>query len=326
MPVVTARVPAGGEFAVIDRLKHRLPGPPAGEVWIGDDCAVLGPPPGRLLLLTTDMAVAGVHADLSLMGVDDLGWRAVVAAVSDIAAMGGRAAHLLVAVAGPAPTDLDKLYEGVAAAAAAHDCSVVGGDLSNAPEVVVVVSASGGIGDGPGPVLRSGAHSGDVLFATGPLGASAAGLRTLRAEPSGPRHGPSGAPSAPVAPPLVEAHRRPRARLAEGQAARLAGASAMIDVSDGLAADLGHLVEASGVGFRLDRVPVAPGATVEEALGGGEDYELVFAAPDAGRVVSAFAGAGLGPPIVIGACTSDPAQREWDGVALPTTGWQHHWT
>jgi thiamine-monophosphate kinase len=181
---VTAGVPAGGEFAVIDRLQRRLPGPPAGEVWIGDDSAVVGAGPSPTLL-TTDMTIAGVHADLALMGLDDLGWRSVAAAVSDIAAMGGRATHLLVAVAGPPSTDLDTLLDGVAQAAAAHGCHVVGGDLSNAAEVVVVVTVTGVVGDGPGVVLRSGARRGDQLFLTGPVGASAAGLRTLR--PGRPR-------------------------------------------------------------------------------------------------------------------------------------------
>jgi thiamine-monophosphate kinase len=113
--------------------------------------------------------------------------------------------------------------------------------------------------------------------------------------------------------------------VAEGEAARHAGASAMIDVSDGLAADLGHLVEASAVGYRLDRVPVAPGATVEEALGGGEDYELVFAAPDVDRVTREFVEAGLAPPLVIGVCTADRGQREWAGVTVAPAGWEHRW-
>ena len=110
---------AGGEFAVIERLQRHLPGPPAGETWIGDDAAVLDPFPGPLLF-TTDMSVGGVHADLDVMGLDDLGWRAVAAAVSDIAAMGGRAHHVLVAVAGPPSTDIDRLYQGVAGAARAQ--------------------------------------------------------------------------------------------------------------------------------------------------------------------------------------------------------------
>ena len=316
---MTARVPAGGEFAIIDRLKHRLPGPPVGEVWIGDDAAVVEGSAGPLLL-STDMCIAGVHADLGLMGVDDLGWRAVAAALSDIAAMGGRATHVLVAVAGPGSTDLDELYEGVAGAGAAHGCHVVGGALSNAAAVVVVVTVSGVVGPGPGPVLRSGAVPGDHLFLTGPVGGSAAGLRVLRAQGGTlVREGSRDSP-------LIEAHRRPRARLAEGEAARLAGVSAMIDVSDGLAADLGHLVEDSGVGYQLDRVPVAPGATVEEALGGGEDYELVFAAADAEKVTAAFARAGLAPPLAIGMCTADRTQREWAGVTVATTGWEHRWT
>jgi thiamine-monophosphate kinase len=185
--------------------------------------------------------------------------------------------------------------------------------------VVVVVSVTGVIEGGPGPVLRSGAVPGDHLLLTGPVGASAAGLRTLRARAASSRRPESGGEA------LVEAFLRPRARLAEGEAARLGGATAMIDVSDGLAADLGHLAEASGVGFRLEQVPVAPGATVEEALGGGEDYELVFAAADVGRVTAAFAAAGLAPPLVIGTCTAEPSERSWDGREVPKVGWEHGW-
>jgi thiamine-monophosphate kinase len=304
--------PDAGEFAVIERLRRRLPGPPPAETWIGDDAAVVAPP-GSALLLTTDMTVAGVHGDLSLMGLDDLGWRAVATAVSDVAAMGGRPLHLLVAVAAPAITDLDALCDGMVEAAAAHGCALVGGDLSNAPEVVVTVSVTGSVDDGPGPVLRGGARPGDRLFVTGPLGASAAGLRILRVRPTAP------------ASPLTAAHRRPRARLAEGDRARRAGATAMIDVSDGFGADLGHLADASAIGFALEEVPVAPGATVEEALGGGEDYELVFAAPDAERVVASFAQAGLRPPILIGTCTADPAQRQWADRTVPARGFTHQW-
>jgi thiamine-monophosphate kinase len=99
----------------------------------------------------------------------------------------------------------------------------------------------------------------------------------------------------------------------------------MIDVSDGFGADLGHLADASGIGFALEDVPVAPGATLEEALGGGEDYELVFAAPDAERVVASFAQAGLRPPILIGTGTADPGQRRWADRAVPPRGFTHQW-
>jgi len=304
----TAPGPAGGEFAVIAGLRGLLPGPPPGETWIGDDAAVLAPVAGPLLL-TTDLAVAGVHADLSVLGLDDLGWRAFAAAVSDVAAMGGRAHRAVVAVAAPPDTDLVLLYRGIAACAGEHGCPVVGGDLSGAREVVVAVTATGLVPEDGGPLRRDGARPGDTLLVTGPLGASAAGLRVLRA----------GAPEAH----LVEAHRRPRARLREGEVARLAGCSAAIDVSDGLAADLGHLAEASGVGYRLDVLPVAPGATPEEALGGGEDYELVLATPDPDALAAAFAAAGLRAPLRLGVCTADGAQRTLAGEPVPAAGFEH---
>jgi thiamine-monophosphate kinase len=318
-----------GEFAAISRIRRRLPGPPEGELWVGDDAAVLGPVPGALLF-STDMAVAGVHGDLSLIGVDDFGWRALAAAVIDIAAMGGRARHAVVAVAGPPSTDLDLLYEGLASSADAHGCPIVGGDLSGCPTMVVAVAVTGSVDDGPPAVARAGACSGDTLFVTGPLGAAAAGLRRLR-EAAGPSATPKDVAADPAADPadqaairrLVDAHRRPRARLAEGEVARRAGASAMVDVSDGLAADLGHLADASALGVALDVVPCAPGATLDDALGGGEDYELVIAAPDPAALVGAFDRAGLRPPLRMGVCVADPSLRTLAGGALGAAGWEH---
>jgi thiamine-monophosphate kinase len=332
---MTARSPANREFAIIDRLARRLPGPPAGEIWIGDDAAVLTPTGGRLLL-STDMTVAGVHADLTLVDVEDLGWRAVACALSDIAAMGGRARHLVIAAAGPPSTDMDRLGDGMIAAAAFHECAIVGGDLSLAPEVVVAVTVVGEIGEDPGPVLRGGARRGDLLFVTGSLGAAAAGLRLLRSRAGGEGHEMPTATDptavdvaavdvAAVDAAAIDAYRRPVARLAEGESARRAGATAMIDVSDGFAVDLGHVAESSGVGFSLDQLPIASGASVDEALGGGDDYELVFAAPDPGRVAAAFDGAGLRSPTVIGRCTADPNQREWAGTPVAPQGWEHRW-
>lgn len=298
-----------GEIAAIDSIRRRLPQPPSGETWIGDDSAVVGAPVGALLL-TTDAVVAGVHSDLSIVGLDDLGWKAVAAAVSDVAAMGGRPTHLLVSVCGPGGTDLDLLYAGIAEASAEYGCPVVGGDLSGASELVVTVTVVGDAGVRR-PVLRSGARPGQTVYVTGPLGSSAAGLRLLRAG-----HGAGDDP-------LVRAHRRPRARPAEGAAARDAGATAMIDVSDGLATDLRHLAGASGVGVVLDSVPVADGASREEALGGGEDYELLFTAPQPEMVTASFAKAGLRPPVVLGRCTADAGERVLAGEPLPEGGWEH---
>ena len=265
-----------GEFRAIERLRALLPPPPPGQTWIGDDAAVV-PPPAGPLLLTADVVVEGVHADLSRLALDDLGWKAITANVSDIAAMGGRPLHALVSVAAPAHTDLDLLYQGIAQAARHYACPVVGGDLSNGPVVVASVAVTGTV-DGD-PVLRSGARPGDSIYVTGELGRAAAS----------------------------EWRHRAVARLAQGESARRAGATAMIDVSDGLVADLNHLATASAVGYELIDVPVAPGATLQQALHGGEDYELIFTAPSADLPVG----------VRIGTCTEDLTQR------VPGSGWEH---
>lgn len=317
-----------GEFGAIERIRRALPAPDdPHQVWIGDDMAVL-PVPSGLLLLAADSVVAGVHADLSLTGLDDLGWKAMAACLSDVAAMGGVPGYALVTVAAPPGTDLDLLYEGIGSAARAFSCPVVGGDLSNAADTVVTVAVTGDSQDPP--VLRRGARAGDAIWVAGPLGASAAGLRLLR------RH-PRGVFTADEAE-AVAAHARPRPHLAAGLAARSGGATAMIDVSDGLAADLGRIADQSRVGFALegDRLPVHPAATVEEALGGGEDYALVFTAPPDAPVLAAFEGldglkgaGGAGafgdaaPPARVGVCVADPAQRSLDGEPLAPTGWEH---
>jgi thiamine-monophosphate kinase len=273
---------------------------------------------GPSLLLTTDAVVEGVHFDLSLVTLADVGWKALTVAVSDVGAMGGRPAHALVAVGAAPGTDLDEIADGLAEAADRWRCPVVGGDLSAAAQLVVSVAVTGGL-DGPLPAThRSGARPQDALFVTGPLGASAAGLRLLRggagADP-GLGDAQRGA--------LLHAYRRPEARLAEGQAARAAGATAMMDISDGLGLDLDRLARASGVGFDLDEVPVADGATLDEALSGGEDYELLIAAPDDGSLGARFAANGLRSPVRIGVCTEDPRERRLGDGSLGATGYQH---
>ncbi len=163
-------------------------------------------------------------------------------------------------------------------------------------------------------MYRRNARAGDQLFVSGPLGRSAAGLRALRAQAAGGAAAPAG---------LAAAYRRPVARVAEGLAAAAAGATGMIDVSDGLGIDLDRLATASGVGIVLDDVPVAEGATREDALGGGEDYELVFAATDPGAVLHEFAKAGLREPIRIGECVPERATRRLGGELLEASGWEH---
>ncbi len=299
-------------------LGSEIGGAPVEALGRRDDAAVLGPgmlPAGAPLVASVDSLVEGVHVDLSICSPGDAGWKAIMGALSDLAAMGAAPLGALVALCVPGAAGQGELalgvMAGVAEAASAAGCPVVGGDVSGAPQLVVTVTVLGTVAEGPGPVPRSGARVGDVILVTGPCGAAAAGLRALRA----------GTPGADDA----GAHRRPVARLRTGEIARRAGVHAMIDVSDGLALDLHRLADASGVGFELDEVPVAPGATPEEALGGGEDYELVLAAAPGivDSLCAEFEAAGLRRPLRLGMVTADPAERLLHGEPLAPAGWQH---
>jgi thiamine-monophosphate kinase len=325
MTAATAPGPGPGEHEALARLGRLLPPAPEGEIWFGDDAAVLVAAPGApLLLLATDTVVGGLDADLSLTTLSDFGWKAMAVNLSDIAAMGGSPGRAVVSVVGLGPPGLDRLYEGVLEAAEQYHCPVVGGDLSAGLQLVVTVAMTGWV-DGP-PVLRRGARPGDTIWVTGPLGAAAAGLRLLqdrRAE-QGRRAERARRPWLPEEDALVRAHARPRPAVAAGIVARRAGATAMIDVSDGLMADLGQLADQSGVGFELAGVPEAVGATTEEALGGGDDYVLVFTMrPAGGGPLPAFEAAGLPAPCLIGQCVSAPSRRLVAGASVHVRGWEH---
>ena len=269
---------------------------------------MLDRPAGRLLLCT-DAGVGGVHLDLERFPVEDLGYRTTVATLSDVAAMGGRPLAVVIAICAPGSVDVVGITASARDAAVASGCLLVGGDLSESPVVAVTASAVGEECEGR-VVARSGARPGDSLFVTGALGGSAAGLR-LRREGAGLNDA------------LVLAHRRPSARIAEGRLAARLGATSMIDVSDGIARDLRRVADASGVGIEIDHVPPATGASEAEALGGGEDYELVFSHPDPGAVTTGFADAGLRAPIMIGRVVEDPSVRRLRGAPLPDVGWRH---
>lgn len=282
---------------------------------IGDDCAVVEAPTTDALLLCSDAAVAGIHADLELVGMGDFGWKALVACLSDIAAMGGQPRWALVTISGElGPADFGLLYDGLLEAAAEYGCEVVGGDVTGGEALVVSVAL---VGSAQVPVRRSGARPGQTLYSTGALGGAAAGLRALR---QGLVEGLEAS---------VRAQRRPRARIAEGRCAARAGATAMIDVSDGLGLDLHRLADASGVGIHLTHLPVLAeiAAVVDDpdaaALGGGEDYELVFTADDPSAVEREFDAAGLARPVVIGVVTSAEEGCRWRDGELPRSGWRH---
>jgi thiamine-monophosphate kinase len=287
------------------------------EFGLRDDAAVLHVPGGGALVASVDSVVEGVHVDLALCTPGDVGWKALMSALSDLAAMGAAPLGALVALCVPGGSGEGDLALGVMAgvgeAAAASGCPVVGGDVSGAEQLMVAVTVLGTVESiGPSPVPRSGGQPEDVILVTGPCGRSAAGLRALRAG--------TGTGTA-----TAIAYTRPVARLHEGALARSSGARAMIDVSDGLALDLHRLADASGVGFRLESVPVAEGATLDDALGGGEDYELLLVADDevAHNVCHEFEAAGLRRPIRLGSLVADPAVRLLRGEPLARLGWQH---
>ena len=177
----------------------------------------MGGPRGRSLLLAADTVVEGVHFDLSLVDLADVGWKALAVNVSDIAAMGGRPLHALVTVVGATAVMIEGLVRGLAEAASAYECAIVGGDLSSGPNLVVSVAITGTTGDREA-VLRSNARPGDLLFVTGGLGRSAAGLRALRTQAGGATGMPEPGGAAQedgdswVFPELVAAYRRPVAR------------------------------------------------------------------------------------------------------------------
>ena len=270
------------EDALLGAIRKVLSGPgPEVRVGVGDDAAVVAPGTGDLVL-TTDALVEGTHFTLPTTTARDLGYKAIVVNLSDVAAMAASPRYALCALTLSPSVDaawVMELFGGMREACDEYALWLVGGNLARGSEVTVGVTAVGEVAPGRAST-RSGAHPGDVLVVTGDLGAAAAGVR-LAAHP----------PRAPSAEERAASRRlaRPVARVGEAGVLAAHAASAMIDVSDGLALDLSRLCEASGVGARLEvgAVPVAAAATVAEALGGGEDYEILATLPDAAAATAA---------------------------------------
>jgi thiamine-monophosphate kinase len=278
-----------GELALIERLRRQFgEGGPGVSRGIGDDTAVLQPTPGRVLLATTDALVEGVHFVLDKTSPRELGRRTIAVNLSDIASMGGVPRWCLVSLSLPPETPVgvvEEIAAGMREETARYAASIVGGNLARSPERLIIDVTLLGEAEPHRVVYRHGARPGDRILVTGTLGDSAAGLAILLGQ------APADLPGVPF---LVGRHRQPTPRVEVGQAiAKVGGASAMIDLSDGLATDLGHLCDESAVGATIvaEQIPlsgalraeaIAAGVDpLEWALRGGEDYELLLtAAPE----------------------------------------------
>ncbi len=291
------------ERALIARLSTRVPSSAAHVlVGIGDDAAVTVPARGMVDVITTDVLVEDVHFRRAWSTAADIGAKAVAVNISDLASMGAMPRSLLVSLVLP-PTltldDFDALIDAIAASARAAGAAVIGGNLSRSPGPLMVDVTAMGVARPRRLLRRSGARPGDALLVTGRLGAAAAGLAMLMT---------GDAPADETARECISAHVRPVARLRTGRVvAANRSASACMDVSDGLADALRQLCGASrcGADIHAARIPVHPGATPEQALGGGEDYELLFAVPRRRRRLfeAAIRQAGEAPITEIGTCT-----------------------
>jgi thiamine-monophosphate kinase len=302
--------PLTTEWDLIKALSREFGPAPEGVILgIGDDCAVLAGDGGDYLLWTVDTLVEGVHFDLAYTSLFQLGWKSLTVNLSDIAAMGGTPGPALLALGWPPDRDRCGALEfaaGLAQAARDYGAAVIGGDTVASPEGLMITVTLTGRVPAAQMLRRAGARAGDLIFVTGPLGEAAAGLEILRRQLDLPPE---------VKDPLTEAHLRPQPHLRAGRVLAQEGlATALIDTSDGVATDLYHICQASGVGARIlaALVPVSPHVRaaapvlsrnpLDLALTGGEDYRLLFTAtPEtAGRLHAAFARSGLAAPLPLG--------------------------
>lgn len=327
-----------GEFRLIDLLSG-MADQPAEDVsaarrqliiGIGDDAAAWQGD-DSIQLATTDFLVQDVHFSLDITSWQELGWRALAANLSDIAAMGGLPRYALVSLAMPGHTEVDDvaaLYRGMLELAGQFGTVIIGGDMSAAPLLVISITVLGGTSGPFDRILtRSAARPGDKVAVTGTLGGSAAGLEMLTKQLKFAKK------EAAI---LKEAFTKPWPRVAEGQALVEQGVKAAIDISDGLLSDLGHICEMSRVSARIETelVPLHPAVTANFgdrglglALGGGEDYELLFTAP-AGVIAQVRAAVSC-PVTLIGEITAGESGEitllngRGNLVEPPQKGWEH---
>jgi thiamine-monophosphate kinase len=279
---------------------------------IGDDAAILDVPSGEKLVVSTDASVENVHFRRPDISAAEIGYRAAAAALSDLAAMAARPLGLLFALVLPVSwrDEATKIADGVGDAAAASSCPVIGGNISSGAELSITTTV---LGSSVTPLSRSSARAGDSLYVTGVLGGAAA---AVRAWSSG--HAPD--------PEMRKRFVHPSPRIRESIWLASHGATSAIDISDGVAADAGHLAESSDATLTIDAdlIPRFRGASLEDALGGGEDYELLLTGQslDIGAFLKTF---GL-PLTRIGSVSEGPARVTFleHGKPIATPGGFDH--
>jgi thiamine-monophosphate kinase len=327
-----------GEFGLIELLAKIAGGVQDRQatpwqqllVGIGDDAAAWQPD-ARVELATTDSLIQGVHFNLETTTWQELGWKSLAIGLSDIAAMGGTPRYALVSISLPRDTrveDVSELYRGMVELGQQFGVAIVGGDTSSAPLVILNTTIFGSaLGQTKKLLTRSAVRAGEKIAVTGYLGGAAAGLEMLTRNIKLNRQDNDT---------LRRAFLKPNPRVAEGQILVQQGVEAAIDISDGLISDLSHICQASGVGARLEvnLVPIHPTVkknfkdkSLEMALSGGEDYELLFTASN--EVIERVRKAVKCPVTVIGEITADKMSRVIliDKQGKPykpaRTGWQH---
>jgi thiamine-monophosphate kinase len=324
-----------GEFGLIARLTGNLNIPAGVITGVGDDAAVLRFPPGEVVLATCDAQVEDTHFRLGSSTPESIGWRALTVNVSDIAAMGGQPHFALISLLAPPTLDvavLDGIYAGLRMAGDHYKTAIVGGNVARHAERLILDITLLGSGDPAHILRRSGSQPGDIIMVTGTLGAAAAGLLV--------QEHPDLDISTTARATVLAAQQRPVARVAAGQWLAANGASAAVDISDGLAADLGHICSASGVGAIIhasmlpideatDEVALAVGKDpIDLALNGGEDYELLCVIPQ--RYIPEVENdileiVGNRVKIIGEITTGDQMLLEREGVSRPLlpSGWDH---
>jgi len=288
-----------GEFQLIERIRQRVPVGEGVQRGIGDDAAVVSLPEGHQLVTSTDMLIEGIHFRHDWTSPEDLGHKAVAVNLSDIAAMGATPRYLYLGFACPGTTameDINSFLKGALEEATRHNVTLVGGDTCRSPGPwIVAVTVEGSVEPGCA-IGRDGAHPGDVIMVTGTLGDSAMALKLLQEDR---------APGAE----LLARHHRPTPRVEFGR--RLGKeqiARAMIDISDGLAGDLEHILQASRLDALIEeqKLPVSVAfkhhadrepALRDLALFGGEDYELLFTVAPENEAAALMLGADLNIPV-----------------------------